>query len=105
MFSLDDVSVNGYMVDPFWATEVAAGKKSNNDVTFSSEAFEEIGIETADEIAFTLNVYDAVDWSKEYVEDSFAIYPTGLRAEKSSVRSGERRRRNRSSSTTTRSAS
>ena len=82
MFSLDNVSVNGYMVDPFWANEVAAGKKSNSEISFSSSSFEEIGITTADEIIFTLNVYDSDDWMADsIVKDTFRIYPTGLNAD------------------------
>ncbi|MBR4743213.1 MAG: hypothetical protein IK082_03350 [Oscillospiraceae bacterium] len=79
MFSIDDVSVNGYMSDPVWATEVAAGKKSNDEITFLTSSFETIGITTADEITFTLNVYDYDDWMADYlVSDTFTIYPTGL---------------------------
>ena len=48
MFAIGNASVNGYMVDPAWAEEVAPGKKSNGEVTFSSSAFEDIGITAAD---------------------------------------------------------
>ena len=79
MFSIDDVSVNGYMVDPFWAEEVAPGKKSNDDITFSSTSFKDNGITTADEITFILRVYDSNDWgADDYIRDTFTIYPTGL---------------------------
>ena len=82
MFTIDDVSVNGYMVDPFWADEIAPGKKANDDINFSSSSFDEIGIKTADEITFTLRVYDYDDWSADHlVEDVFSIYPTGLSAD------------------------
>ena len=82
MFSIDNVSVNGYMVDPFWAKEVAAGKKSNDEISFSSSSFKEIGIATADEIIFTLNIYDSDDWwADSFVKDTFRIYPTGLTAD------------------------
>ena len=78
-FSIDDVSVNGYMSDPFWMTEVAAGKKSNEEITFVTSSFETIGITTADEITFTLNIYDSDDWEADnLVADTFTIYPTGL---------------------------
>ncbi|MBQ9535022.1 MAG: hypothetical protein IJU78_04195 [Clostridia bacterium] len=81
MFSIDDVSVNGYMSDPFWAEEVAPGKKTNGDITFPSSDFEAIGLSFADEITFTLRVYDSDDWSADdYVKDTFTIYPTGLSA-------------------------
>lgn len=79
MFSIDDVSVNGYMSDPVWAAEVAAGKKSNNDITFLTSSFDTIGITSADEITFTLNIYDSDDWMADHlVAETFTIYPTGL---------------------------
>ena len=59
MFAIGNASVNGYMVDPAWAEEVAPGKKSNGEVTFSSSAFEDIGITAADEVIFSLRVYDS----------------------------------------------
>ncbi len=78
MFSVDDVVVNGYMADPFWASEVAAGKKSNEEITFSS-TFDTIGITSADEIIFNLRVYDNDDWAADsFVDESFTVYPTGL---------------------------
>ncbi len=79
MFSIDNVSVNGYMVDPYWATEVSPGKKLNDEISFSTTDFENIGITSADEITFTLSVYDSDDWSADdLLEDTFTIYPTGL---------------------------
>lgn len=82
MFSWESVSVNGYMVDPFWATEVAAGKKANSEISFSSDQLEKCNITTVDEMVFTLRVYDSDDWSADrLVNDEYAIYPTGLDAD------------------------
>lgn len=82
MFAIGNASVNGYMVDPAWAEEVAPGKKSNGEVTFSSSAFEDIGITAADEVIFSLRVYDSENWGDDaFVDDTFTIYPTGLTAD------------------------
>ncbi len=82
MFSLSGVSVNGYMADPLWAEEVAPGKKSNDAITFSSSDFDRIGITSADEISFTLRVYDSDDWGAEdLVCGVYTVYPTGLSAD------------------------
>jgi len=82
MFSVDDVSVNGYLIDPYWANTVAPGKKNNGELTFNSDYFDEAGITAADEIRFKLKVYDSDDWEADYfVEDRFAIYPTGKSAD------------------------
>lgn len=78
MFSLDKVSVNDYMCDPFWATTVTAGMKSNEEVSFSSDDFEEIGITDVTDITFQLRVYDSDNWDAEdLVNDMFTIYPLG----------------------------
>lgn len=78
MFSWDKVSVMGFMVDPFWATEVAAGKKANAAISFSYDSLDQIGMESVDDITFTLRVSDSSDWSVDPVlEEEYAIYPTG----------------------------
>ena len=65
MFSIDDVSVNGYMADPYFACSVRAGKCALTDMSWSDDTFEEAGIDTVEEIEFTLNVYDNDDWSAD----------------------------------------
>ena len=76
MFSLEDVSVNGYMCDPFWASSVAAGKKANEEISFFDSDFEKNGITEVSEITFTLNVYDSNDWSADHlVKETFTIHP------------------------------
>ncbi len=82
MFSVDKVSVNGYMIDPFWATEVLPGKKANSEISFYSTDFKEAGINAADEISFTLKVYDSDNWTEDYfVNEQYVVYPTGLSSE------------------------
>lgn len=76
MFSARNVSVNGFMIDPFWASEVAAGKKANESVTFLSSELEKNGIETVEEITFTLVVYESDDMTAEYLlEQTFTVNP------------------------------
>ena len=65
MFSLENVSVNGFMCDPFWACSVQSGKKAKSDISFSETAFKELGIEKVEEIEFTLSVSDEDDWEAE----------------------------------------
>ena len=76
MYSLDNVSVNGFMCDPFWAATVAAGKKSNEEITFFDSDFEANGITEVSEITFTLQVYDNNDWMADrQIEQEFTIHP------------------------------
>ena len=81
MFTWDDVSVNGYMVDPLWSKEVRPGKRTFSEITFSDRKLERCNITSVDEIVFTLRVYDNDNWyADDLVEDEFAVYPTGLDA-------------------------
>ena len=76
MFSVDQVSVNGFMCDPFWASTVSAGKKANEQISFSESDFEANGIQEVNEISFTLNVYDNADWTADYlVEKILTVNP------------------------------
>lgn len=81
MFSLDNVSVNGFMCDPFWAVTVSAGMKANEEIRFSPEDFDNNGIDSVTDITFTLNVYDSNNWDADHlVADTFTIYPLGAEA-------------------------
>lgn len=76
MFSWDDVSVNGYMIDPFWASSISAGNKKIATINFSSSDFEENDIEAVNEIEFELRVYNYDDWSaSDFVKDTFSYQP------------------------------
>lgn len=82
MFSWDLVSVCGYMYDPMWSVEVAGNKAANSAVDLDTFALEKMGIESVDEVTFTLRIYDSEDWMAEpYVEEPFTVYPTGLDAD------------------------
>lgn len=81
MFSWDNVSLNGFMCDPFWACSVTAGMKANEEISFYEEDLELNGIQTVTDISFDLTVYDSNDWSADYlVSDNFTIYPYGEEA-------------------------
>ena len=76
MFSVDDVSVNGFMCDPFWAETVSPGKKSNSTISWFESDFEENEISEVEEITFTLNVYDSNDYNADDIlQQEFIITP------------------------------
>lgn len=76
MFTVDNVSLNRFMCDPFWAESVAAGMKSNSSIYWFESALEENGISDVEEISLTLRVYDSKDFSAEDVfQGSFTINP------------------------------
>ncbi len=83
MFALNDTSVNGYMCDPFFAVTVTAGMKANKDISYSTDSFQESGINEVTDVEFTLHVYDSKDWSADSVlEETFTLYPLGKEAAK-----------------------
>ena len=67
MISWDSVSVNGFMVDPFWATSVAAGMQAFSQINFLRSDLEEQGIEDVSEIEFTILAYDDDNWDADYL--------------------------------------
>lgn len=82
LYSWDMVSVCGFMYDPFWAVEVAAGKTSNSTIDIDTFQLEKMGVTSVDEITFTLQVVDAESWMDDtLIQEEFTIYPTGKTAE------------------------
>ncbi len=78
MFAVETASINGVQCDPFFATEVAAGKKSNADISFTDDTLEENGITTYTDIELAFRVYDSNDWSADAVaKETVHIYPYG----------------------------
>ena len=65
-FSADDVSVNGLMLDPYWATSLLPGKCVFTDLSWSSSDFEKNGITDVSEIELKLRVYDSNNWFDGY---------------------------------------
>ena len=78
MFSWNNVSVCGFMYDPLWAEEVAAGKKVNTVIGIDTYALEQMNVTSVDQIDFDLWVQDSEEFMNEpVVNEGFCIYPTG----------------------------
>lgn len=76
MFSVDDVSVNGLMTNPLFATTVGADMSSFSNLIWSSSEFEKNGIAEVEEIEMTLRIYDANDWSADNLfEETVKLNP------------------------------
>ncbi|MCM1048433.1 MAG: hypothetical protein NC433_08415 [Clostridiales bacterium] len=61
--SVDDMSINGFMISPFFSTTVYNEKKSIDDITVFSSDLEENGIETIKEVELKFHIYDADSYS------------------------------------------
>ena len=65
----EDVSVNGFMVNPFWALSVAAGKQAYTEIIFFRSDLDEQDIEVVQNIEFRLQAYDNDNWDEAYILD------------------------------------
>ena len=61
--SVDDMSINGFMMSPFFSTTIYDGKKTLDDITVFSNDLEENGIETIEEVELKFHIYDADSFS------------------------------------------
>lgn len=78
MFSVENAAINGVQCDPLFATEIAAGKKSNEEISFSDDELEENGVGEYTDIELTFRVYDSNNWSADDVSKAtIHIYPYG----------------------------
>ncbi len=78
MFTVQDSSINNVYSEPFWASEVAAGKKSNETISFVDSDLENYDIGDISDIAMTFNVYDSNDYEAEPVAlETVHVYPLG----------------------------
>ena len=89
MFSIDSAAINGVQADPF-ATEVAAGKKSNEEISFSDSNLSANGIDDFTDIELSFRVYDSNDWSADSVaRETVHVYPFGEESATAFVRENQ----------------
>jgi hypothetical protein len=82
MFTWNDVGVDGFSIDPFWAKTVASGKKATSTINFSTKSLMKYGITALDEVEFKLRAYDADDiFAGDVYSEKHTIYPTGYTKE------------------------
>lgn len=78
MFSVANAAVNGVQTDPYFAAEVAAGKKANEEINFMDSSLEENGITEFTDIELSFRVYDSDDWEADAVAaETVHVYPLG----------------------------
>lgn len=76
MFTVEDVSVNGYMADPLYAASVSPGKCAFSAMSWSDKSLSDAGVTEVETIEFTLRIYNADDWSAEdYVNQKVTLSP------------------------------
>lgn len=61
--SVDDMSINGFMMSPLFSTTVYDGKKSIDDIAVLSSDLEENSIEAIEQVELKFHIYDADSYS------------------------------------------
>lgn len=61
-FQARDVSINGFMIDPIFSSDVLAGKKAYDALTFFESELSENGIKSIDDIELSFHIFDASNW-------------------------------------------
>ncbi len=59
-----NANVNGYMVETMMSADVAAGKKSNDGLTFQTSGLKECGIEQIATMEFFFHIFDSETWDE-----------------------------------------
>ena len=57
--SVDDMSINGFMMTPYFSTTVYDGKKAIDDITIFSSDLEDNGIESIEDVELKFHIYNA----------------------------------------------
>lgn len=57
-----NASVNGYMIETMMSSDVAAGKKANDELTFMGSDIETAGITTIADMEFSFHIFDSESW-------------------------------------------
>ena len=65
MFNVEECSINGYMLDPFFATSIYPNEAKFTEMNWSTEDLEENSITEVEEIELTFEVTDYSDWSAD----------------------------------------
>lgn len=78
MFSVESAAINGVQCDVFFASEVAPGKKANEDISFMDASIDKSVIGEYTDIELTFRIYDSNDWTADAVAvETIRIYPFG----------------------------
>lgn len=78
MFSVTTAYINGVKCEPLFASEVAPGKKANDEISFTTPTLEKNGLSNFTDIELSFRVYDSDDWTASNVaEETVHIYPYG----------------------------
>ena len=73
LVTVDDLSVNGYMITGFLYSTVKPGKKAVDTIILSSSDLEDNDIESIDELTLSLDISDANTWRNLFSAESMSF--------------------------------
>lgn len=68
-----DAIVNGYMMEPLFSADIAAGKKVNDGIQFIQSSLDTCGIATIVDIGFKFHIFESSTWNNIADSDQLAI--------------------------------
>lgn len=80
VFTMDDVSVNGYEADPYWADNVETNQSAPSVVSWFQSTFDDCGIQAVKRVDFLLTVYPAGESENVLASANVTLYPDGKAA-------------------------
>lgn len=67
------VSINGFMVEPMFSCDIAAGKKAYDTITFLDSELTENGIESIDEMNISFHIFNTESWDTIFDSEDIHI--------------------------------
>ncbi len=67
-FAAQDVSVNGFTIDPYWGADLTAGKSIFSTMTWYEEDLKKNDLEEVTDVEFSLVLFDHETWDAYFDE-------------------------------------
>ena len=71
--SINEVSVNGFMVDTYFSADLEANKKTYKDIVLYKESLDENEIKTVENIEFKIRIKDTDNWDTIILTDPIKV--------------------------------
>lgn len=68
-----NTSVNGFMIDPIFSSEISVGKKCVDDLTFMSSSLEENGITDINDVELSFHVFTTDGWNDLFDSETLTL--------------------------------
>lgn len=76
MFTVYDVSVNEFMIDPYYADQVAPGCTAFSKISWPESSLNENGITKVESIQLTMRAYNYEDWlTDDFAKETVTLNP------------------------------